>query len=266
MKIEMAAGRSFDRKYSTDETKAFLVNETVTKLMGLTAAAAVGKRFNFIDIDGTIVGVMKDFHYQSLRAPIQPLAVAMSGRNPDDTNRAISYAVIRLKAGDVRSSIAAVEGVWRTINAEYPFVYRFFDEDFDRMYRADEQEGKILKIFACLAIVIACLGLFGLASFTAEQKTREIGVRKVLGASTPGIVALLSKEFVKLVLIANALAWPAAYFIMRNWLQQFAYKTNIAWWLFAAAGAGALLVAMLTVSFQALRAAQTDPVKALKYE
>jgi putative ABC transport system permease protein len=134
------------------------------------------------------------------------------------------------------------------------------------MYRAEERTGKILKIFSLMAVAIACLGLFGLASFTAEQRTKEIGVRKVLGASSREIVVLLSKEFAKWVLVANALAWPAAYFIMRNWLQQFAYKTNIAWWLFAAAGAGALVVAMLTVSFQALRAAQTDPVKALKYE
>jgi putative ABC transport system permease protein len=266
MKIEMAAGRSFDRKFSTDETKAFLVNETVAKLMGLTAAAAVGKRFNFWGLDGTIIGVMKDFHFQSVRAPIQPLAVTMSGKNPAEWYRAISYAVVRLKGGDVPGSMKSVEEAWRTVNSDYPLEYRFFDQDFDQMYRADEQTGKILKIFAVLAIVIAGLGLFGLASFTAEQKTREIGVRKVLGASAPSIVVLLSKEFAKWVLVANALAWPAAYFIMRNWLQQFAYKTNIAWWLFATAGGGALVVALLSVSFQALRAAQTDPVKALKYE
>ena len=128
------------------------------------------------------------------------------------------------------------------------------------MYRADERMGAILKIFAVLAMIIACLGLFGLASFTAEQRTKEIGVRKVLGASAPGIVVLLSKEFAKWVLIANVLAWPAAYFVMRNWLQEFAYRTNIAWWLFLAAGAGALFVALLTVSFQAVRAARSDPV------
>jgi predicted permease len=266
MKIEMAAGRSFDRNFSTDETKAFLINETVAKLMGLNAAAAVGKRLNFWGVDGTIVGVMKDFHFQSVRAPIQPLAVTISGRNPADWHRAISYAVVRIKGGGIPGSIKSVEEAWRTVNSAYPFEYRFFDQDFDQMYRADEQMGKILRIFAVLAIVIACLGLFGLASFTAEQRTNEIGIRKVLGASAPGIVVLLSKEFVQWVLVANALAWPAAYFIMRNWLQQFAYKTNIAGWLFAAAGGGALVVAMLTVSFQALRAAQTDPVKALKYE
>jgi putative ABC transport system permease protein len=266
MKIGMAAGRSFSRKHSTDETKAFLVNEAVPKLMGLDAAAAVGKRFNFMGIDGTIVGVMKDFHYQSVRASIEPLAVAMGVKNPAGTWVSISFAVVRLKAGDIPGSLGAVEAVWRTVNPGYPFEYRFFDQDFDQMYRGDEQMGTILKIFATLAMAIACLGLFGLASFTAEQRTKEIGVRKVLGASAPGIVVLLSKEFAKWVLIANALAWPAAYLLMRNWLQGFAYKTEIAWWLFLVSGAGAMIVALLTVSLQALRAAQTNPVKALKYE
>jgi hypothetical protein len=266
MKIEMTAGRSFDRSYSTDESRAFLVNETVAKLMGLDAADAVGKRFNFWGMNGIIIGVMKDFHFQSVRAPIQPLALAMNGSDPADWHRAVSYAVVRLKAGDIPGSIKAVEEEWRSVNSAYPFVYRFFDQDFDQMYRTDEQTGTILKIFSVWAIVIACLGLFGLASFTAEQKTREIGVRKILGSSAPGIVILLTREFAKWIVIANALAWPVAYFIMRNWLQQFAYKAPLAWWLFAAAGAGTLVVALLTVSFQALRAAQANPVKALKYE
>ncbi len=266
MKIELAAGRTFSRQFRSDETGAFLVNEAITKLMGLDAAAAVGKRFAFMGVDGTIVGVVKNFHFQSVQTQIEPLAVAMGVRSPAGPWTVPSYAVIRPKAGDVAGSLAAVEAAWRAVNADYPFEYRFFDQDFDRMFRADERTGAILKIFAFLAVAIAGLGLFGLASFTAEQKTREIGVRKVLGASAPGLVVLLSKEFAKWVLVANALAWPAAYFIMRGWLQQFAYRTNIAWWLFPAAGAGALLIAMLTVSFQALRAARTNPVEALKYE
>ena len=134
------------------------------------------------------------------------------------------------------------------------------------MYRADERMGRILKLFAGMAVLVACLGLFGLASFTAEQRTKEIGVRKVLGASAPGIVLLLSKEFAKWVLIANVLAWPVAYFLMRNWLKGFAYRSTIAWWLFVLAGGGALAIALLTVSLQAFRAAQNDPAKSLKYE
>jgi putative ABC transport system permease protein len=264
MKIQMASGRSFDRAHATDEKTAFIVNETMAKLMGLDAETAVGKRLHFVDIDGVIIGVMRDFHFQSVRNSILPLAVSM--RNPAETHRAITHAVVRLKAGDIPGSIQSVEKAWREINAEYPFVYRFFDQDFDQMYRADEQTGVILKIFAGLAVVIACLGLFGLASFTAEQRTKEIGVRKVLGASPAGIVVLLSKEFAKWVLLANVLAWPLAFFVMRGWLRQFAYKMPISWWIFAAAGAGALLVALPTVSLQALRAARANPVEALKYE
>ena len=260
MKIGMAAGRTFSRQFPTDESNAVLINEAVAKLLGLDAGAAVGKRFRFMDVECSIIGVMKDFHFQSVRQSIEPLVVSLG------FGELTRYAVVRFRAADIRSSLGAVEAAWREINSAYPFEYRFLDQDFDRMYRTDEQTGKILKIFSFLAMVIACLGLFGLASFTAEQRTKEIGVRKVLGASAPGIVVLLSKEFAKWVLIANALAWPVAFFIMRGWLQQFAYKTNIAWWLFAAAGAGALVVAMLTVSFQALRAARTNPVRALKYE
>jgi putative ABC transport system permease protein len=259
MKIEMAAGRTFNRNYPTDSGKAFMVNEAVSRLMGLDAPAAVGQRFNFQGIDGTIVGVMNNYHYQSVRQSIEPLAVAI---RPES----LRFAIVRLKAGDIPGSLDAVRAGWLDINRQYPFDYRFFDQDFDQMYRTDEQTGSILKVFAAMAVIIACLGLFGLASFTAEQRTNEIGVRKVLGASASGIVVLLSKEFAKWVLVANALAWPVAYLAARDWLQGFAYKTEIAWWLFPLVGTGTLVVALLTVSFQALRAARTDPVSALKYE
>lgn len=260
LRIEMAAGRPFDKLHPTDTSRAFLVNEAVTKLMGLDAAGAVGKRFRFNSMDGVIVGVMKDYHFQSVRASIEPLALAMASAD------SVSFAVVRLRAGGATDGLASVEAAWRGVNAAYPFEYRFFDQDFDQMYRADEHMGAILKIFSFLAVAIACLGLFGLASFTAEQRTKEIGVRKVLGASRTGIVALLSRSFAKWVLLANALAWPVAYWVTRSWLSGFAYRTSVAWWLFAAAGGGALAVALLTVSFQAVRAAQSNPVDCLKYE
>ncbi len=266
MKIEMAAGRPFDRLHPTDADRAFLVNEAVTKLMGLDAAAAVGKSFRFQGVDGAIVGVMKDFHYQSVHTSIEPLALTMATTDPAKEGNPVSFAVIRLRAGDTPGALASVETAWRGVNGAYPFEYRFFDQDFDQMYRSDERMGAILKIFSFLAVAIACLGLFGLASFTAEQRTKEIGVRKVLGASSAGIVTLLSKEFSKWVLLANALAWPAAYLVTRSWLAGFAYRTSVAWWLFAAAGAGAFAVALLTVGFQAVRAAQSNPVDCLKYE
>lgn len=259
MKIDLVAGRPFSRAFATDTGKAFLVNEEVPKAMGLDAASAVGKRFNFMGVDGKIIGVMKNFHYQSVRASIEPLAVLIVPEN-------FGYAIVRLRGGEIPAALESVKAVWRNVYPQYPVEYRFFDEDFDEMYKADERMGSILKVFAVMAVFIACLGLFGLASFTAEQRTKEIGVRKVLGASAPGIVLLLSKEFAQWVLMANLLAWPAAYFLMKKWLQGFAYKAGIAWWLFAAAGVGAFLLALFTVSFQAIRAALSNPVDALKYE
>jgi ABC-type antimicrobial peptide transport system permease subunit len=259
MKIEMAAGRSFNKEFADDNGRTFLVNEEVPKLMGHTAADAVGKRFSFNGVDGTIVGVMENFHYQSVRNSVEPLAVVVSPRG-------FGFAVVRLKAGDVTASLDALEAAWQKVYPLYPFEYRFFDQDFDQMYRSDERMGSLLKIFSALAVIIACLGLFGLASFTAEQRTKEIGVRKVLGATASGIVLLLNREFVRWVLAANLLAWPVAYLVMRNWLRGFPYNPGIAWWLFLLAGAGSLIVALLTVSLQAVRAASSHPADALKYE
>lgn len=259
MKIPMVAGRPFSRDVPSDVRRAWLVNESLAQLMGLDAASAVGRRFSMRNYEGTIVGVMKDFHYQSVRQAIAPLAVIV---DPAEFH----YAVVRLTAGQIPASLEDVRRAWRQVYPQYPIEYRFFDEDFDRMYQRDERMGEWLKVFAGMAVFIACMGLFGLASYTAEQRTKEIGVRKVLGASSPGIVLLLTREFAKWVLAANVLAWPAAYFLMKKWLEQFAYRTGIAWWLFAAAGAGALVIALATVSFQAVRASRIDPAVTLKYE
>jgi len=258
LKIEMAAGRTFSKKFTTDGGKAWMVNEAVTRLMGLDPAAAVGKRFSW-GVEGTIIGVMKNFHYQSVRSAIEPLAVIVA---PEE----FRFVIVRLKAGEIPASLQDVRKTWQRVFPQYPFEYRFFDEDFGRMYRADESMGSLLKAFAGLAVIIACLGLFGLASYTAEQRTKEIGVRKFLGASSPGIVLLFLKQFAKWVLLANLLAWPCAYILTKNWLQGFAYRSTVAWWLFALAGAGTLIIALLTVSFQAVRAARANPVDSLRYE
>jgi len=259
MKIEMVAGRSFSRAVASDTRRAFLVNEEVPKLMGLDAGSAVGRRFVFRGYEGTIVGVMKDFHFQPVRLALAPLAVVV---DPKD----FRYAVIRPAAGEISAALEEVKKVWRRIYPQYPFEYRFFDQDFDQMYRQEERLGTFLKVLSAVAVFIACLGLFGLASYMAEQRTKEIGVRKILGASSSSLVLLLSKEFARWVVAANLFAWPAGYLLMRQWLRQFAYRQGVAWWLFAAAGAGALAVALATVSFQAVRAARANPVKALKYE
>lgn len=258
LKIEMAAGRTFSGKFAADRGKSWMINEETAKLMGLAPAAAVGKRFTW-GVDGTIVGVMKNFHYQSVRSAIEPLAVNVA---PE----AFRFAIVRLKAGEIPAALQEVKKTWQDVFPKYPCEYRFFDEDFGHMYQDDERMGSLLKVFSILAVIIACLGLLGLAAYMAEQRTKEIGVRKFLGASSPGIVLLFSQQFAKWVLLANLLAWPCAYILANDWLQGFAYRSTVAWWLFPLTGAGTLIIALLTVSFQAARAARANPVDSLRYE
>ncbi len=257
--IAMAAGRSFRREYGTDQGGAFLVNEEVAKLMGLSVQDAVGKPFTFQGIQGPIVGVMKNYHYTPVQNPLEPMAVIASPS-------AVRFAIVRLGGGDVPAAMSQVESAWRSVNPQYPFDYRFFDDDYDESYRQYERMGAILRWFSGLAVIVACLGLFGLASFLAEQRRKEIGVRKVLGASSGQVVILLSKEFARWVLLANIVAWPAAYFAVRSWLQKFPYRTGIAPALFVLAGAGALVIALITVSGQAWKTARRNPADSLRYE
>ena len=257
MGIEMAEGRPFSKAFASDASTGFLVNEEVVRIMGVESA--VGKRFKFGSVNGTIVGVMKNYHFWPVQTAIEPLALYISPKG-------IYYVVIRLSEGDISASLAYVKGTWNRIVSGYPFDYKFMDEDFDWMYRAEERMGNLLQSFAVLAILIASLGLFGLASFTAEQRTKEIGVRKVLGATLPGVMLLLSKEFTKWIVVSNVIAWPVGYFVLKNWLQGFAYRTPMSWWIFVGSGMLALIVALLTVSYQSLRAALANPVESLRYE
>lgn len=257
LKIEMREGRSFSRDFPSDLSKAFIVNEEVAKIM--RKESAVGERFSFIGRQGSIIGLMKNFHYQPVQNKIEPLAITLS---PDY----IRYLLIRIPPESISASLKYIENTWKRIIPNHPFEYRFLDENFDRMYRAEERMGSLLKYFAVLAVFIACLGLFGLASFTAEQRTKEIGVRKVLGAGVSQITILLCREFLMLVLLANVIAWPAAYLVMKNWLKGYAYRTSLDLFTFAAAMAAALVIAFLSVSFQAIRAATANPVDSLRYE
>jgi putative ABC transport system permease protein len=201
----------------------------------------------------------KDFHIKPLHEKIEPLVLFIwPGR--------LNYVYARVAPDEMQSTLATIEKNWLTVYPEYPFEYTFLDNDVNRLYRGEQQLAQIFGYFAGLAIVIACLGLFGLAAFTAEQRTREIGVRKVLGASIAGIVALLSKDFLKLVLVAFAVASPIAYFAMNRWLQDFAYRIQIGIETFLLAGLLALAIAWLTVSYQSLKAALANPVEALRYE
>ncbi|MGD9347014.1 MAG: hypothetical protein PVH84_14185, partial [Candidatus Aminicenantes bacterium] len=256
--IPLVEGRSFARDFSTDPETAFIVNEEAVRRMGLEKPV-VGKKFGFWDIDGQIIGVMKDAHFQPLHQKIEPLVFKMF---PAWLRR----MYVKFHSDNVASTLASLEKTWIDMNLGYPFEYRFLDEDFDNLYKSEARLEKIFQSFAALAVFIACLGLFGLASFVAEQRTKEIGIRKVLGSSTAGIVTLLNQEFLKWVAAANLVAWPIAYFAMQNWLKKFAYRVDIEIWAFVLAAALGLAVALLTVSLQTLRAARTNPVDSLKHE
>jgi ABC-type antimicrobial peptide transport system permease subunit len=255
--IELIAGRAFDRNIPTDLNDAFILNESAIKEIGWTAEEAIGKRFG--SEEGQVIGVVKDFHFRSLRREMQPLAINV-------LPQMFQYVSIKIRPGDIPNTIGFLERTWKAINPGIPFEYYFINEEFDKLYKTDLKLQTLFGYFAFLAIFIACLGLLGLSLFTVQRRTKEIGIRKVLGASVSRIIALLSKDFVKLVLLANLIAWPAAYFAMNKWLQNFAYRIDIGWWMFALAGGLALLIAFVTVSAQAIKAALANPVEALRYE
>jgi putative ABC transport system permease protein len=262
--IPIVQGRDFSRSFASDSGGVFLINETAARRMGW-GLDAVGRKIGF-DTDDLreVVGVMKDFHYSSLKDPIGPLLVRLG--TPDELASRAYFLSLKLRGGNIPETLAFVRSKWAE-RSERGFEYYFADENFDSLYRSEEQVGRIITAFAVMAIFVACLGLFGLASFAAEQRTKEIGVRKVLGASEAGLAALLSKEFLKWVLLANAIALPAACVIVgRFWLANFAYRTSPGILIFASVAGLSLLVALLTVSWQAVRAAIANPVDSLRYE
>ena len=256
MGIQLVDGRDFDKNRPADSS-GYLINESTAKLMKMQNP--VGKQVKFWNGWGPIIGVMKDFHLQSLHQPITPLVLALTPTNT-------SYILIRTEAGKTQQAIADIEKLTKRFNPNYPFEYHFADEEYDKMYRSEQQVNTLINYFGILAIVISCLGLFGLAAFTAQQRTKEIGVRKVLGASVVSIVSLLSTDFLKLVFIALMLATPLAYWALSKWLGSFEYRTELSWWLFGLAAVLATFVALLTVSFQSIKAALMNPVKSLRTE
>jgi putative ABC transport system permease protein len=254
-KMEMAQGRFFSREYPTDK-QAFILNEAAINAMGMESP--VGKRFKAIGKEGSIIGIIKDFNYKSLHAAIEPLILVMGPR--------IYYACVRINADKISAAIKSLEDTWNKLVPGFPFEYSFLDGRINNLYRAEQRMGKVFNSSTLLAIIIACLGLFGMASFTAERRTKEIGIRKVLGASVPSVVSLLSKEYTKLVVISNLIAWPIAYYVMNQWLRGFAYRTNIQIWTLLTAAAGALLIAFLTISYHTIKTATANPVDSLRYE
>lgn len=258
--IKMSAGRMFSRDFMTDTTHAMILNEAAVKMFGYRSPQdAVGRDFNQWGRTGKIIGVTKDFHFKSLQEEIKPLSMRIE---PDGC----SLVTIKVSAEHLPATIRAIENKWNTLIPARPFSYLFLDEFFNEQYKSEQRFGKLFLNFAILAIIISCLGLLGLASYSTMQRTREIGIRKVLGATVPNIVHLLSKEFLKLVGVAVIIASPIAWFSMHKWLQDFAYRIPIAWWIFAVAAVAASLIALLTVSFQAIKAAISNPVKSLRAE
>jgi putative ABC transport system permease protein len=258
--FKIVAGRAFSKDFKTDSTQAMVINESAARSLGYTSPKdAVGRNFNQWGKKGKIIGVLKDFHYHSLQQNIQPLVMRYEPW-------ALGLISIKVSSENLPSTIKAIESKWNSVIPNRPFDYNFLDEFFDKQYRAEERFGNLFTNFAVLAIFISCLGLLGLASYSTIQRTKEIGVRKVLGASVSSIVNLLSVDFIKLVLIAFVIAAPIGWFGMNIWLRDFAYRTTITWWVFVAAGTSAIMIAFLTISFQAIKAAIANPVKSLRSE
>jgi len=258
--IDVVAGRGFDRNYETDLTDAIMVNETLVDYVGYASPEeAIGQRVPMGGAGRTIIGVMADYHHASLKDVIEPTLIF-------PTDRIMNFASLRLAGQNAIAAVEAVEGVWSEFFPEFALESFFLDDDFNRQYQAEERLQRIFSLFSALAIIIACLGLFGLAAFTAQQRTKEIGVRKVLGASMPSLVGLLSKEFAVLVVVGLVISVPGVLFGLGQWLDAFPYRIDIAWWVFLVSGLAALLIALLTVGYQALRAAASDPVRSLRYE
>ncbi|HEV7382799.1 MAG TPA: ABC transporter permease [Dyadobacter sp.] len=262
--IKLVAGRNFTSEES-ENGRTYIINESLARELlkdqpVKTVASLIGKPFGFSGLDslGTIVGVAKDFNFNSLHHKIETLCLF----NQKDWG--YHEMSVKIKGKDAKAAVAAIESVWKQQVPEHDFTYSFLDEHFAELYRADGQVSNIVGILAGLAILISCLGLFGLASFSAERRVKEIGVRKVMGASVAGIVALLSRDFMKLVFLSIVIAVPLAWVTVNWWLQDFAYRVEMQWWVFAGAGVMAIAIAQLTVSFQSIKAALTNPVKSLR--
>lgn len=260
--LELQYGRTFSSDIRAD-SQSIILNMSAVKQLGYDPATAIGKKINydFARFKGyfNIVGIVKDFNYESLHTEIKPY-----GFTTTFFGNRFGYLIANLKTDDYAATLAGIEKIWKKTIPDAPFNYSFLDQDFQNHYEKDRLTSRIVLTFTVITILIACLGLFGLAAFSAEQRTREIGIRKVLGASVTNITRLLSKDFLKLVVIALVIASPLSWFIMNKWLQNFAYKTDITWWMFAAAGFVAVIIALATVSFQSIKAAVANPIKSLR--
>ena len=262
MKMELAAGRDFSREFvsdfAEDTTGNFLVNEEVAKIMG--TGDAVGKRFSFMGLHGRIVGVLKNFNFKGADQPVEPIAFALTGP------QYLNYILIRLTPGSIPESLKTAEKAWKNVLPEYPFDYTFTDEDYNNLFRSQLRLTRLLKYFTILAVIIACLGLYGLSAYSAERRTNEIGIRKVMGAGIPAILFSVVKEYLILISVSLVIALPAGWIIVENLLKQFASRIEINILIFVIIAAAAFLIALATVTFQAVKASLINPAEALKVE
>lgn len=258
--IELIAGRNFSPKIQTDARRRCILNETAVKALGWTPEEALGKQFNRLQdtVKYTVIGVAKDFHMNSMHLAIEPLMLTWN-------EEFMQYISVKIRPSNLKETINYLEGTLAKYSP-YPVEYQFLDEQFDQLYKADRRLGEMFAFFTILSILIASLGLFGLAAFSAEQRTKEIGIRKVLGASIQNIVTILSKDFLKMVMIGFLIAVPIAWYFMNQWLQDFVYRIEIQWWMFVLAGLIAVMIAVLTISFQSIKAAMANPVESLRNE
>lgn len=257
LNLQLLEGRDLSKDFPTDSA-GYLINESALKIINYKNP--IGKPLTFWGKKGTIVGVLKDFHFSSLHDPIKPLVIRLS----ETAN--FGSILVRTEAGKTKQALSALEKICKQLNPKFPFTFYFADEEYQKLYKSEQVVSKLSDGFAFLAIFISCLGLLGLAMFTAEQRTKEIGVRKVLGASIASLFFLLSKEFIVLVIVAMSIAAPLAWLAMNSWLNAFAYKTPVGWWIFALAGLMAIIIALITVSFQAIKTALANPVTSLRTE
>lgn len=256
-KMKILQGRGFSREFPSDLTSALILNEEAVKQMEIENP--LGKHLDMMNHKGKIIGIVKDFYFNDLRSKINPLVIKLAPRETD-------FMVIRVGPNSIPGTLELIKRQWKSFAMDYPFQFRFLDDHLDLIYLPERAIGKVVSVFTFLAIFISCMGLSGLASFMTERRTKEIGIRKSLGASVSGIVQLLSKEFLKWILMANVIAWPIAFLVMNQFLQIYAYRTSIGLWPFLLAGVLALLIAILSVGSQSIKSAKTNPVEALRYE
>jgi putative ABC transport system permease protein len=265
LEMELVEGRDFSREHPSDSTHSVLVNEAFVREFAIEDPVGyqlTGFGSFFGEVVPTVIGVVKDFNFRSLHEQVEPAVLNM---HPDYYG-GMGHILIKVRPNDVAGTIDNLKTIWTSAFPDKPFHYSFLDEHVEAQYEDERRWSRILTYSSSLAILIACMGLFGLATLSVSRRRKEIGIRKVLGASLSGIARLVAREFALLVGIAVLISWPIAYFGMKEWLEGFAFRIDVGWWVFAAAGGIALGVAMLTVSYQALRAAASDPVKSLRYE